>query len=184
MARDIPLKVLAKVRLGSCGTFPRPFSTFVGSIIKTCWGKKQKEDTLNILGCSFQRVVCKRTQTCASENIRNINLLHVFWITGRKWKKVLCFLHQGLRMESLDTFAEDQPRPFMRSSFHLKKSHSPDFMSHCPHEEVGQEHFSVSARITDLFVRPLNWSTSVWETRKYRIGGGARGQTSFPLDFQ
>lgn len=43
VSQDIPLKVLAKGRLGSCGTFPRPFSTFVGSIAKTCCERKRHE---------------------------------------------------------------------------------------------------------------------------------------------
>lgn len=34
--RNAPLKVLANGKLGSCGTFPRPLSTFFGSIVNTC----------------------------------------------------------------------------------------------------------------------------------------------------
>lgn len=40
MSCDIPLNVLANGKLGSCGTFPRPLSTFKGFMVKTCWGGK------------------------------------------------------------------------------------------------------------------------------------------------
>lgn len=140
--------MLANGRFGSCGTFPRPFSTLAGSILKTCWREKSEKNTLGRLAYCFQRVVSAKEHKPVHQEMVELLIHHVFRI-GCINEERLRVSSTDLHLESFNTFGQNQPALFYEQLISLDKT--PFVWFYVPLSaqiEAAQELFSVSAGIS------------------------------------
>lgn len=185
--------MLAKGKLGSCGTFPRPFSTLVGSIVNTCWRGKITNSHESFIPASLLDNVSlafvPSQETGLDFNLNMKNLLYVHQTVDRVtfssiWK-VFHLLPSPLEHLTLIILLKTNSRSlFILGTF---------LLLFCPvvQREVGQELFSVFS-LCLRFICPssepvcvrLRTKDAVWETNKCRISRVARVQTRFSLGSQ
>lgn len=75
----------------------------------------EKEDMLSMLDYWFQRVVSAREHKTVHQETLEILICYMCFELGSINEERLCVSSTDLHLESLNTFHQNQPGPFMRS---------------------------------------------------------------------